>query len=112
MCMYPHTSCHVYVACAEAIGGGVLIPEGHRDDSEESEVQSFVVPVTNGIQLETRRHNRRSPTGNPAATGDVRHQLLYKRVIFNSIVLHARQKRCRVGCILVESGLSLVETLH
>lgn len=45
---------------AEAVGGGVLIPEGNREGSveEEGEVQSFVVPVTNGIQLETRRRRR------------------------------------------------------
>ena len=60
-----------YWGCAEAVGGGVLIPEGHRDDGEETEVQSFVVPVTNGIQLETRRHNRRLPADESAATGDV-----------------------------------------
>ena len=59
--------------CAEAVGGGVLIPQGHRGDSEEAEVQSFVVPVTNGIQLETRRHNRRPPADTPTATGDVSH---------------------------------------
>lgn len=46
---------------AEAVGGGVLIPEGHREESEEGEVQSFVVPVDNGIQLETRRRSRRQP---------------------------------------------------
>lgn len=59
--------------CAEAVGGGVLIPQGHRGDSEEGEVQSFVVPVTNGIQLETRRHNRRPPVpaDSSTATGDV-----------------------------------------
>ena len=49
----------------------MLIPEGHRDNSEETEVQSFVVPVTNGIQLETRRHNRRLPADDSAAAGDV-----------------------------------------
>lgn len=61
--------------CTEAVGGGVLIPDGHRDDSEEAEVQSFVVPVTNGIQLETRRYNRRAPADESAATGDVSHCL-------------------------------------
>ncbi|DBA90658.1 TPA: hypothetical protein ACH3X1_003879 [Trebouxia sp. C0004] len=47
---------------AEAVGGGVLIPESSRDDAEETEVQSFVVPVANGIQLETRRRTRQQPT--------------------------------------------------
>lgn len=60
---------------AEAVGGGVLIPEGHREDSDGGEVQSFVVPVANGIQLETRRHTRSRPADNPAATGDVSHML-------------------------------------
>ena len=48
------------MCAAEAVGGGVLIPEGNREGSEEGEgeVQSFVVPVPNGIQLETRRHTR------------------------------------------------------
>ncbi len=36
----------------------MLIPEGNREQSEEPEVQSFVVPVANGIQLETRRRRR------------------------------------------------------
>ncbi len=47
---------------AEAVGGGVLIPEGNREGTEEAEVQSFVVPVANGIQLETRRRTRHQPT--------------------------------------------------
>lgn len=47
---------------AEAVGGGVLIPESNREGSEEAEVQSFVVPVANGIQLETRRRTRQQPT--------------------------------------------------
>ncbi|KAL3155716.1 hypothetical protein ABBQ32_012737 [Trebouxia sp. C0010 RCD-2024] len=55
----------------EAVGGGVLIPEGHREDSDGGEVQSFVVPVANGIQLETRRRTRSTPADNHAATGDV-----------------------------------------
>lgn len=71
--MSTNTKFVCYWGYAEAVGGGVLIPEGHIDDSEETEVQSFVVPVTNGIQLETRRHNRRLPTDESAATGDVSH---------------------------------------
>ena len=54
----------------------MLIPEGHRDNGEETEVQSFVVPVANGIQLETRRHNRRLPADGSADTGDVSHCFL------------------------------------
>ena len=59
------------VCAAEAVGGGVLIPEGHREGSEEGEgeVQSFVVPVPNGIQLETRRPTRQQPSD---AAQDVR----------------------------------------
>ena len=66
---------------AEAVGGGVLIPEGHRDDSEEAEAQSFVVPVANGIQLETRRRTRRQPAPDSVAAEEVsisvRHSLSY-----------------------------------
>ena len=54
----PHSNCPT----AEAVGGGVLIPEGNREGTEEAEVQSFVVPVANGIQLETRRRTRQHPT--------------------------------------------------
>ena len=54
----PHSNGHA----AEAVGGGVLIPESNREGSEEAEVQSFVVPVANGIQLETRRRTRQQPT--------------------------------------------------
>lgn len=52
------------VYAAEAVGGGVLIFEGHREGSQEGEgeVQSFVVPVPNGIQLETRRPTRQQPS--------------------------------------------------
>lgn len=56
---------------AEAVGGGVLIPEGNRDDPEDTEAQSFVVPVANGIQLETRRHTQRPPADDSRAAGDV-----------------------------------------
>ena len=56
---------------AEAVGGGVLIPEGHRGDTVETEAQSFVVPVANGIQLETRRRNRRLPADESTTAGDV-----------------------------------------
>nr|QOL01263.1 putative extracellular protein TR9_068 [Trebouxia lynnae] len=55
----------------EAVGGGVLIPEGHRGDTVETEAQSFVVPVANGIQLETRRRNRRLPADESTTAGDV-----------------------------------------
>ena len=64
----PHSNDHT----AEAVGGGVLIPESNRADSEEAEVQSFVVPVANGIQLETRRRTRQQPTH---AAQDVRPQM-------------------------------------
>ena len=44
---------------AEAVGGGVLIPDRQDQEEEEAEAQSFVVPVANGIQLETRRPGSR-----------------------------------------------------
>ena len=71
-CHFLHNGAHSNGHTAEAVGGGVLIPESNREGSEEAEVQSFVVPVANGIQLETRRRTRQQPT---LAAQDVRPQI-------------------------------------
>lgn len=44
---------------AEAVGGGVMIHPARQEAQEDSEAQSFVVPVPNGIQLEALHHDHR-----------------------------------------------------
>ena len=67
---------HKFVASAEAVGGGVLIHPVRQEGEEDVEAQSFVVPVPNGIQLETRHRSQRPVTANDA-DAEVWRQLSY-----------------------------------
>ena len=55
---------------AEAVGGGVLIQPARQGEEEDPAAQSFVVPVPNGIQLETRQRSHQEP-GTAAETAEV-----------------------------------------
>ena len=100
----PHSNGHI----AEAVGGGVLIPEGNREGSEEAEVQSFVVPVANGIQLETRRRTRQQPTHaaqdvspqmQPVYTCHVSQASLCFTDIAFAVNIHKCCDWCKCGCL-------------
>ena len=51
---------------AAAVGGGVLIHPTRQEGEEDTEAQSFVVPVPNGIQLETRHRSQRPDAADDA----------------------------------------------